>query len=74
MGRMWGSRTALLGALSLLAGPDEQKRLAVGAAALNAVDTAAVLATNGLSGRTKVMAALTTASFCGAAAYVASQV
>ena len=72
MGRMWGSRTALLGALSLTAGPEEQKRLALGATALNAVDTVAVLATDGLSARTKAMAGLTTAAFCAAAAYVAA--
>ena len=72
MGRMWGSRTALLGALSLTAGPEEQKRLAVGATVLNAVDTLAVLATPGLSGRTKAMAGLTTAAFMAASAYVAT--
>jgi len=71
MGRAWGSRTALLGALSLTAGPEEQQRLAVGAAALNAVDTLAVLATSGLPARTKAMASLTSAAFCAASVYVA---
>jgi hypothetical protein len=70
--RMWGSRTALLGALSLTAGPEERKRLALGGAVLNTVDTISVLATPGLSGRTKVMAGLTTAAFAAAAAYVAT--
>ena len=70
MGRMWGSRTALLGALALTAGPEEQKRLALGGTALNTIDTLAVLATPGLSARTKVLAGLTTAAFAVASAYV----
>jgi hypothetical protein len=72
LGRMWGSRTALLGALTLTAGAEEQQRLALGGAALNSVDTLSVLATSGLSGRTRVMAGLTTAAFAAAAAYVAA--
>jgi hypothetical protein len=72
LGRMWGSRTALLGALTLTAGPDEQQRLAIGGTALNTLDTLSVLATPGLSGRTRFMAGLTTAAFAAAAAYVAA--
>ncbi len=72
LGRMWGTRTALLGALTLTAGPEEQRRLALGGTALNALDTLSALATPGLSGRTRAMASLTTAVFAAAAAYVAA--
>ena len=66
LGRMWGTRTALLGALTLTAGPEEQRRLALGGTALNTLDTLSVLATPGLSGRTRAMAGLTTAAFAAA--------
>jgi hypothetical protein len=71
LGRTWGSRTALLGVLSLTAGPEESRRLAVGAAALNALDAAVALTTAGFSMRTRVAAGLTSASYCAAAVYVA---
>ena len=71
LGRMWGTRTALLGALTLTAGPEEQRRLALGGTALNTLDTLSALATPGLSGRTRATAALTTAAFAAATAYVA---
>ena len=72
MGRMWGSRTAFLGVLTLAADDDQRQALSIGGAAMNAADTLAVLGTSGLPARTKAMAAMTTAAFCAAALYVAT--
>ena len=72
-GRMWGTRTAVLGALTLMAGSDEERRrIATLAAAMNAVDSLAAFRAKGVPGATRVMAGLTSAGFAGAAAYVAT--
>lgn len=71
LGRTWGNRTALLGVLSLTAGPEESRRLAMGSAALNALDAAVALTTAGFSMRTRITAGLTSAAYSTAAVYVA---
>jgi hypothetical protein len=71
-GRMWGSRTAVLGALTLLASSDEERRrIAMLGAGMNAVDSLAAFRAQGVPAATRVMAGLTSAGFAGAAAYVA---
>ncbi|MGH8861104.1 MAG: hypothetical protein ACRDVG_07690 [Jatrophihabitantaceae bacterium] len=73
--RLWGTSTAALGALNLIANDDGQKRtLATVATALNAADTV-LIATAGseVSARSRVMGTVTTAAFCAAGAYVLSQ-
>lgn len=71
-GRTWGSRTAVLGALTLMAASDaERKRIATLAAAMNAVDTLSGLRATDMAARPRVMAALTAAAFAVASGYVA---
>ena len=71
-GRTWGTRTAVLGALTLMAGSDEErKRIAGLAAAMNAVDSLSALRNDELPAVTRRMAALTSAGFAAAAGYVA---
>lgn len=71
-GRTWGTRTAVLGALTLTASsPEERRRLAGLAAAMNALDSLAAFGARGMPGRTRVMAGLTSAGFAAASGYVA---
>ena len=71
-GRTWGTRTAVLGALTVMAGSDEErKRIAGLAAAMNTVDSLAALRNDELPAVTRRMAALTSAGFAVAAGYVA---
>jgi hypothetical protein len=71
-GRTWGTRTAVLGALTLMASSDaERKRIATLAAAMNAVDSLAAFGAKGMPATTRVMAGLTSAGFAVAAGYVA---
>jgi hypothetical protein len=71
-GRTWGTRTAVLGALTLSAGSDsERKRIATFAAAMNAVDSIAAFRADGMPAATRAMAGLTSAGFAVACAYVA---
>lgn len=73
-GRTWGTRTAVLGALTVMAGSDEErKRIAGLAAAMNAVDSLAALRAKGIPARTRRMAAVTSAGFAVAAGYLATQ-
>jgi hypothetical protein len=70
--RTWGSRTAVLGALTLMATSDaERKRIATLAAAMNAVDSLVAFREDGMPSSTRAMAGLTSAGFSAAAAYVA---
>jgi hypothetical protein len=70
LGRMWGSRTAVLGAMALAAkSPEDQRRLATLAAAMNAFDALAAAGTASLPTRTRVMGAMTSGFFAAAAAY-----
>ena len=72
-GRTWGTRTAVLGALTLLASSDEEvARLSALAAAMNAADSLAAFSARGMPGRTRVMAGLTSAGFAVASGYVAA--
>lgn len=60
LARMWGTRTAAMGAFLLLGDSDSSRRLAsTVATAVNGVDAAVALAGPGLSSRTRVMVALT---------------
>lgn len=70
--RTWGTRTAVLGALTLMATSDaERKRIATLAAAMNAVDSLVAFREGGLPATTRTMAGITSAGFSAAAAYVA---
>jgi Domain of unknown function (DUF4267) len=69
MTRMWGTRTAVLGALSLALGdPEDRRRLMTAAAAMDAVDTL-LIAASPVPARARAMGAATTAAFGGAIAY-----
>ena len=71
-GRTWGSRTAVLGALTMMATSDEErKRIAGLAAAMNAMDSVAALRSDDMPATTRRMAALTSAGFAVASGYVA---
>ena len=71
-GRTWGTRTAVLGALTLMASSDEElKRIATLAAAMNAVDSITAFRADGLPSVTRNMAGLTSAAFSAMSAYVA---
>lgn len=69
-GRMWGSRTAAIGAFAMAAQNDEERRqVATIAAAANGADALFAMTNRGLPGRTRVMAGLTSAGFALAALY-----
>jgi len=69
MTRMWGTRTAVLGALALALGDAEDRRtLMTAAAAMDAADTLLVAASP-VPARARAMGAATTAAFAGALAY-----
>lgn len=70
--RTWGTRTAVLGALTLMASTDvEHKRLATAGAAMNAIDSLAAFRATGMPPVTRRMAGLTSAAFAVASGYVA---
>lgn len=70
LGRMWGTRSAVLGVLSLSAGSDEERRrIAMVAIGMNVLDSMTAATTEGLSGGTRLMGALTSAGFAVAGAY-----
>ena len=65
-GRTWGSRTAVLGALTLMASSDaERTHVANLAAAMNAVDSLAAFTAQDMPGSTRVMAAAVISSSAG---------
>ncbi len=72
--RLWGTRTAALGALMLLDGtPRGRRNLVLVAAAMNAVDAGVALSAGpDVSTRTKVMAAATSGTFALAAGALAA--
>lgn len=74
--RLWGTRTAVLGALMLLERSSSGRRnLVLAATAMNAVDAGVALASGpDLSTRTKVMAAATSGTFALAAGALAAGV
>lgn len=74
MTRLWGTRTAVLGALTFtLEGTENKKQLMTLTAAMNAADAAMVAAAGGLPARTRVLGSLTSAGFAGALAYLLNQ-
>lgn len=69
MTRMWGTRTAVLGALALTLGDTQDRRtLMTAAAAMDAADTL-LIAASPVPARARAMGAATTAAFAGAIAY-----
>ena len=70
--RTWGTRTAVLGALTLMATSDEErKRIAALAAAMNAVDSLTAFREDRLPSMTRNMAGVTSAGFSAMATYIA---
>lgn len=72
--RLWGTRTAALGALMLIEGnPRSRRNLVLVAAAINAVDAGVALSAGpDLTTRTKLMAAATSGTFALAAGALAA--
>ena len=74
MTRIWGTRTAVLGALVFtLEGTESQQKLMTLSAAMNAADAAMVATAGGVPARARVLGSLTSAGFAGALAYALSQ-
>ncbi|MCA1783499.1 MAG: DUF4267 domain-containing protein [Dermatophilaceae bacterium] len=74
MTRIWGTRTAALGALVFtLEGSEDMKKLASVNAAMNATDAVMIAASGGIPTRARVLGSLTSAAFAGALAYVLNQ-
>lgn len=75
MTREWGTRTATLGALFFAAESDSTREtIAKASAALNAADTVITLASPGISLRTRIMGAISSALFGAASAAYAAGV
>jgi hypothetical protein len=73
MTRLWGTRTAVLGALVFrLEGSENQRQLMTMAAGMNAVD-AAIVAASDAPTRARVLGSLTSAGFAGALGYALHQ-
>jgi hypothetical protein len=74
MTRLWGTRTAVLGALVFaLEDAGDQQKLMTMAAAMNAADAAMVASAGGLPARARILGSLTSAGFAGAIGYALSQ-
>ena len=74
MTRLWGTRTAVLGALALtLEGTANEQKLMTMSAAMNAADAVMVAAAGGVPVRARVFGSLTAAGFAGALAYALNQ-
>ena len=74
MTRIWGTRTAVLGALVFtLEGNENQQKLMTLSAAMNAADAVMVATAGGVPARARVLGSLTSAGFAGALAYALSQ-
>lgn len=72
MTRLWGSRTAVLGALAFILSGDENRRnWANASAAVHTADAAILAASGGIPARPRVLGALSAAAFAGVAAYSA---
>ena len=70
MTRLWGTRTAVIAAASLLAeGHGEQRRLIMMTTAMSAADTILIAGAGGVPARARAMGALTSAGFAAAGAY-----
>lgn len=67
MARLWGTRNAALGALYLTSRSEGARRnMVVAEVAVNAADAVLAATASGVSARTRVMAAATSAAFAGA--------
>ena len=74
MTRLWGTRTAVLGALVFtLEGSENKRKMMTMTAAMNAADAGMVAAAGGIPVRARVLGSLTSAGFAGALAYVLNQ-
>ena len=74
MTRLWGTRTAVLGALVFtLEGTANRRTMFTLTAAMNAADAAMVAAAGGVPARARVLGSLTSAGFAGALAYSLNQ-
>jgi hypothetical protein len=74
MTRIWGTRTAALGALVFtLDGAENKQKLMTMSAAMNAADAVMVAAAGGVPVRARVLGSLTSAGFAGALAYALNQ-
>ena len=74
MTRIWGTRTAALGALMFsVEGAENKRRMLTVAAAMNAADAALVAGSRGAPARARVLGSLTSAGFAGALAYALNQ-
>src|SRR5688572_28893110 len=70
LGRMWGTRNAVLGVLAMAASTSEdRKRIATVSTAMNALDALTAATTDGLPATTRMMGTLTSGVFAAAAAY-----
>ena len=74
MTRLWGTRTAVLGALVFtLEGTENKQKMMTMTAAMNAADAAMVATAGGVPVRARVLGSLTSAGFAGALAYALNQ-
>lgn len=74
MTRIWGTRTAVLGALVFtLEGAENKQKLTSMSAAMSAADAVMVAASGGIPVRARVLGSLTSAGFAGALAYAVNQ-
>lgn len=74
MTRLWGTRTAVLGALVFtLEGTENQRKMMSLTASMNIADAVLVAAAEGVPARARVLGSLTSAGFAGVLAYVLNQ-
>jgi hypothetical protein len=69
--RVWGTRTAVLGGLALTGGEETRTRMIPWIVGLNAADTVLIARSDGISGRTRTLGALSSGAFAGAFGYLA---
>lgn len=68
--RLWGTRTAVLGAIALGAGsPQDQRAVMTAAAAMNSADALFAATAPGVSLRARVLGCLSSGAFAAALAY-----
>jgi hypothetical protein len=74
MTRLWGTRTAVLGALVFtLEGAENRQTMMTMTAAMNVADAALVATARGVPVRARVLGSLTSVGFAGALAYALNQ-
>lgn len=68
--RLWGTRTAVLGAIALGVGsPQDQRAVMTAAAAMNSADALLAATASGISLRGRVLGSMSSAAFAAALAY-----